>query len=100
MSWWEIKSRDPFVVCADVDDLASTVTAQSLNAGQKQEEELSDQQRDALIRAARFDASGAYAMSGMTYRLVHRLWRLGALLAFLCLLNLALGGILLFTAIG
>jgi hypothetical protein len=76
MSWWNIQSRDPFVVCADADDLAQKGTADAIEGRKNGFGPLSEAQRDALAWTARWDAAGGYIMAGLTYRLVYRVQRL------------------------
>lgn len=76
MSWWDIKSRDPFVVCADADSLAEKVTREALEGEKSGFGSLTKQQLDDLTWTARWDASGAYVMAGMTYRLAWKILRL------------------------
>jgi hypothetical protein len=101
MSWWDITYRDPFAVCAAADELAEKNTKESLEGIKSSFGSLTEQQRDDLTWAARWDAAGAYIMAGMTYRLVHehrKLWfvtvalvGLNTLLS-LVIISLALGG--------
>ena len=64
------------MVCADADDLAEKVTADAIEGRLERFGPLSVPQRDALAWTGRWDAAGAYAMAGLTYRLVYRTQRL------------------------
>jgi hypothetical protein len=72
MSWWDIKARDPFVVCAEVGHRAEEAASAPLN-GKSFDlfAELSQKQRDDIMFAAFWCSSGTYQMAGMTYRLLH-----------------------------
>lgn len=76
MSWWDIKSRDPFVVCADADSLAEKTTREALDGKKSGFGTLTKQQLDDLAWATKWDAAGAYVMAGMTYRLAWEIRRL------------------------
>jgi hypothetical protein len=94
MSWWDITYRDPFFVCAAADELAENNTKDVLEGKKNGFGPLTQGQRDDLAWTARWDASGAYIMAGITYRLVHehrRLWLVTATLVGLnTLLSLAI----------
>jgi len=100
MSWWDIKSRDPFVVCADADSLAESATREALEGKKSGFGSLTKQQLDDLAWTTRWDAAGAYVMAGLTYRLA---WEtlllmkvvLALLAATLTLLLISLGLFLL-----
>lgn len=96
MSWWDIKSRDPFVVCADADSLAEKGTREALEGKKSDFGSLTKQQLDDLTWTARWDASGAYVMAGMTYRLAWETLRLVKVVLALLAATL----VLLLTGIG
>ena len=78
MNWWDIKKRDPIVVAGLADYMAEEATSAILEEKETGfSAPLSYQQRDDLAWNARWDASGAYTMATMVYRLLHetrRLW--------------------------
>ena len=78
MNWWDIKKRDPVVVCAMTDYMAEEATSAILDEKKSGfSAPLTYQQRDDLAWNARWDASGAYSMAAMIYRLLYetrRLW--------------------------
>jgi len=96
MSWWDIKSRDPFVVCADADSLAESGTREALDGEKSGFGALTKQQLDDLAWTARWDAAGAYVMAGLTYRLAWETLRL----VKVALALLAATLVLLLTGIG
>ena len=99
-SWWDIESRHPFDVCTDADSLAEKVTRASLEGKKSGFGSLTKQQLDDLAWAARWEASGAYIMAGMTYRLAwetHRLVKVALALFATTSALLLLGiGVLIF----
>ena len=91
MNWWDIKKRDPIVVAALTDYMAEEVTSVILEEKKSGfAAPLTYQQRDNLAWNARWDASGAYTMATMVYRLLHETRRLWLALLGLSAFNTAL----------